>query len=194
MKVILNKISDSWKEILNSARNTVNKKEIDKEPSKKFKLNLLISEHSPIRKLKIDWTWKGLKSWISVHFVRHKFGTEHFVSTQRNDRTNTNRDKSTQDTLVNHNIEANAQAIINISRKRLCFQSHMETRKAWIHFLETIKDKEPELYLVCVPECIYRFGCPEMNNCGMFKKFKDQYKDFDLSNIKKRYEKFKEIA
>jgi len=190
LKVILNNISNTWTSILSAARNTVNKSPLDKEPSKKFKLNLLIAEHSPIRKLKIDWTWKGLKSWIATHFSRHSIGTIHFISTQRNDRTNNNRDKSPQDTPVNHNCEANAQAIINISRKRLCNQSHKETREAWKSLLETFKEEEPELYLVCVPECVYRFGCPEMNNCGFFNQFRNEYKDYDLSDIKKRYEKF----
>jgi hypothetical protein len=35
--------------------------------------------------------------------------------------------------------------------------------------LETIKDSQPELYCVCVPECIYRGFCPEMNSCGYYK-------------------------
>ena len=75
--------------------------------------------------------WHGLKTWISTHFVRHNKGIDHWVSTQRSDRTGVPRDKKPQDALVNHECEANAQAMINISRKRLCNQAAIETRAAW---------------------------------------------------------------
>lgn len=160
----------NWIKVLNAARNTVNKGEIIKEPSSEWKRKMLLAEHSPIRLIKLDYTWQNIKSWISVHFVRHKVGIEHFVSTQRDDRTKIDRNKSTQDSPVNHYFEVNAQAAINISRKRLCFQAHKETRDKWKEFLETkAKFDEPELYSVCVPECIYRGFCPEINPCGFSK-------------------------
>ena len=129
----------------------------------------LISEHSPIRRLHINWRWLGLKSWISVHFVRHKIGIEHWVSTQRTDRTNIDRDKLTQDSLVNHECEADAQALINISRKRLCNCASKETREAWSMVKDKIAIKEPELASCMVRECIYRGFCPEMFSCGYTK-------------------------
>lgn len=54
--------------------------------------------------------------------VRHKIGIEHWVSTQRPDRTDNqdiDRDKLLQGALVNHACEADAQALINISRKKI---------------------------------------------------------------------------
>lgn len=176
-----------WNKVLNASRNTVNKKFLDKEPTKRFKRKILMSEHSPIRLLNIDYIFK-IKSWVSVHLVRHKHGIEHFVSTQRDDRTG--KPRESQNSLVSHYIEANAQAIINISRKRLCTQSHPETRKAWKEFLESFKDTEPELYNLCVPECVYRNGlCPEINSCNWnktpaFKKRLDEYlgKDYQKQN------------
>lgn len=158
---------NNWTKVLNAARNTVGKSEIDKEPSSKWKKSILLAEHSPIRLITLSHTFVGIKSWISVHLVRHKIGIEHFVTTQRNDRTGKDRDLSPQNTPVNHHIELNAQALINISRKRLCRQSHGETREVWSNFLmDEIKENEPELYKACVPECVYRGFCPEMKPCG----------------------------
>jgi len=158
----------NWREVADAARTTIGMEAGSGEPSSEWKRRILKAEHSPIRLLKFKWQWVDLKSWISVHFVRHKFGIEHFVRSQRNDRQDEyDRDSAPQSTLITHEAEANAQAIINISRKRLCGQSHAETASAWIEFLETvIKPNEPELYDVCVRECIYRGTCTEMESCG----------------------------
>jgi hypothetical protein len=161
--------SNNWDKILSAARTTVNKGAIDKFPNSVWRRKMLLAEHSPIRKLKVEWTWRDIKRWVSDHFVRHKHGIEHWVKTDRSDRTGVNRDELSQSSLTNHECEANAQSIINISRKRLCSQASKETREAWRTFLEELKDKEPELYSVCVPECIYRGFCPEINTCSFDK-------------------------
>ncbi len=165
MKVKLINTSDNWQDIKNATMTTIHK-ESGKMPDNKWKKKLLIAEHSPIRKLKISWRWEELISWVSVHFVRHKIGIEHWIRTQRTDRTGIDRNDLSQGNLIEHECEANAQAIINISRKRLCMQASHETREAWKAFLETIKDKEPELYNCCVKECVYRGFCPEFHTCG----------------------------
>ena len=51
MKVKLTNIKGSWEEVANRARTTVNKGELGKEPSDKFKRKILMAEHSPIRSL-----------------------------------------------------------------------------------------------------------------------------------------------
>jgi hypothetical protein len=153
---------DKWLQAKEAALNTVSKKLMGtKGPTDTWKKRMLLCEHSPIRLLTEKWTWKGLKSWVSVHFVRHKFGIEHFVSTQRNDRTG--KERGMQDAPVNHMCVANAQAIINISRKRLCAQAHAETRAAWV---EALVGMDQMLQEVCVPECVYRGFCPEAKCCG----------------------------
>ena len=117
------------------------------------------------------WRWQGLKYWISVHFTRHFNGILHWVSTQRTDRTGVDRDESPQSSPVNHACEANAQAAINISRRRLCNCASKETREAW----QEVKDKitecgETEVASRMVRECVYRNGlCPEMFSCGYNK-------------------------
>ena len=181
MEVKILSITKNWLDIKNAALNTI-RKQTNKEPTSEWKRHILLAEHSPIRKLKISWRWENLKYWISVHLVRHKIGIEHFVSSQRNDRQN-NYDRNTapQSALVIHECEANAQAIINISRKRLCKQASSETREVWQNFLESIKNIEPELYSVCVPECIYRNGlCPEFKTCGWNKtlEFENKLKQY----------------
>ncbi len=155
-----------WRDVADAARTTVRMEEGEKEPGSAWKRNILLSEHSPIRQMTFRWKWINLKYWVSVHFVRHKIGIEHFVSTQRTDRTGVNRDETPQSALVNHECFANAQAIIFISRKRLCCQASQETTAAWKQVLDEVKKREPELYSVCVPECVYRGFCPEFKTCG----------------------------
>jgi hypothetical protein len=106
--------------------------------------------------------------WVVMHFVRHKVGVEHFVSTQRTDRTGTDRSGLPQDNLVNYEMVADAQALINISRKRMCLCASPETRDAWMQVVEAIRKVEPELASCMVPECVYRGHCPEMNGCGYY--------------------------
>ena len=156
----------TWRDVADAARTTINKASGNGEPSSAWKKRMILAEHSPIRQLVFRWKWVGLKSWVSVHLVRHKFGIDHFVSTQRSDRTGVDRDAMRQDTEVTHECIANAQAILNISRKRLCNQASPETREAWKQVVDALKAENPELASCCVPECVYRGFCPEFQCCG----------------------------
>ena len=180
MNITLRNYKDNWQDVKNATMNRIGK---DKGayPSSDWKRRLLLSEHSPIRKLHIGWKWSDLKYWVSVHLVRHKYGIEHFVSTQRTDRTGISRDEMPQNSLVNHECEANAQALINISRKRLCHCASPETRQAWQQVKSEIALVEPELASVMVKECVYRNGlCPEMFTCGYNKTklFEEELKEY----------------
>lgn len=169
MKVEFLGTKGTWREVADSANTTIHKEAGIKEPSSSWKRRMLLCEHSPIRQLFVKCKWYDLKYWVSVHFVRHKFGIEHWVRTQREDRTGVERGELSQSNLVEHEILANAQAMINISRKRLCNQASKETREAWQTLLESIKEEQPELYAVCVPDCIYRGWCYEYKTCGYYK-------------------------
>lgn len=158
--------ADSWESVKEAARSTIGKDGTGKYPDEKWKKQILLAEHSPIRRLRIRWKWVDLPYWVSVHIVRHKIGIEHWVSTQRTDRTGVDRNAKTQDAPVTHECEANAQALINISRKRLCMQAAPETRKAWTEVKNEIAKDDPVLASVMVRECIYRGFCPEKNCCG----------------------------
>ena len=101
-------VSDiNWKLVKNISRTTVNKKATGVEASPTFRLAILISEHSPIREIKLRWKWEGIKSWIATHFARHRW--ESYISTRRSDRTGINRDELLQSELVNMDCSANAQ-------------------------------------------------------------------------------------
>ena len=158
--------NDVWTKVKRSARTTISRQGSGNYPTDSWKKTILLAEHSPIRRIKFSWQWANLKSWVSVHFVRHKFGIEHWVSTQRTDRTGVNRDEKTQDAPVLHECEANAQALIFISRRRLCNQASVDTREAWNEVKEKVKSVDPVLASVMVPECIYRGFCPEFYSCG----------------------------
>ena len=112
------------------------KEELDKEPSDNFKRKILRAEHSPIRSLIFCFKISNIKSWVATHFVRHHVGVEKWVRTQRTDRTGVNRDELPQGAEVEMELEANAQALINMSRKRLCNQASPETREV----MEAIKE------------------------------------------------------
>ena len=159
---------DNWQEVKNATLNTVGMTR-GSYPDSEWKLKLIRAEHSPIRKLTFSWRWINLPYWVSVHFVRHKFGIDHFVKTQRTDRTGVDRAELPQGAFVNHECTANAQALINISRKRLCNCASPETREAWKLVKDAVAECEPELAKCMVRECVYRGHCPEMFPCGFDK-------------------------
>lgn len=178
-------VKPDWKRVVNAARRTVGKEPIDREPSDKFKRKILLAEHSPIRLLEYDFTWEDIKMWVTTHIVRHHEGCEKFVSTQRTDRSEIlkglNRDELRQGLLNDMDMTCNAQAFINISRKRLCSCASKETRDAWKLVVEYLKVIDPILAEKCVPECIYRGFCPEFDRCCGYcntKEFNEKLKKY----------------
>ena len=180
-QVELTDIKGTWNEVLNKARITVHKEEIKKEPSDDFKRKILRAEHSPIRSLIFCFKIINLKSWVATHFARHHIGIEKWIRTQRTDRTGINRDELSQGNRVEMEIEANTQALINISRKRLCNQASKETRQVMEKIKNEVAKKDNFVAEVMVKECIYRGFCPEMQSCGydkteQFKKELEEYR------------------
>ena len=158
-----------WKRALNAARQTAGKKRLDKDPSNKWKAEMLLAEHSPIRLVEYDWTWNDIKQWVTAHLVRHHEGCEKFVHTQRPSRNSAihDRDSLPQGTLNEMAMSANAQALINISRKRLCACASKDTRDAWMQVKKAIAEIDPIMASKMVPECLYRGFCPEFrDSCG----------------------------
>ena len=172
----------SWSRVLNAARRTIGKESLNKEPSDSWKAKMLLAEHSPIRLLEYDWSWGEIRQWVTAHLVRHHEGCEKFVHTQRGDRRKIledygveTRDELPQGALNDMDMTANAQALINISRKRLCNCASKETREAWTQVKEAIAKIDPVLASKMVPECLYRGFCPEfINPCGYSKTEKYQ--------------------
>lgn len=167
MQVIIQK-QDRWQQVKNDTMTTIGKN-TGAYPDSIWKRKLLLSEHSPIRNVIVNGKIFDIPYWVSVHFVRHKFGVDWFCSTQRTDRTGIKRDDLAQGNLIDMSFVANAQAIMNISRKRLCNCASKETRDTWKMVLDELKKTEPELVSCCVPDCVYRGKCYEMFPCGYDK-------------------------
>lgn len=181
-----------WKRALNAARRTIGKKPLDKEPSNSWKAKMLLAEHSPIRLIEYEWTWSDIMQWVTTHLVRHHEGCEKFVHSQRGDRRTildeynvSSRNELPQGATNDMDMTANAQALINISRKRLCNCASKETREAWKQVKEEVRKVDPVMADKMVPECIYRGFCPEfMSSCGYVntEKFKQELKKYRCTN------------
>lgn len=181
-----------WKRALNAARRTIGKNPLDKEPSNSWKAKMLLAEHSPIRLIEYEWTWSNIMQWVTTHLVRHHEGCEKFVHSQRGDRRSileeynvSSRNELPQGATNDMDMTANAQALISISRKRLCSCASKETREAWKQVQDAIREVDPVMADKMVPECIYRGFCPEfMNPCGYAntEKYQQDLKRYRSTN------------
>ena len=189
-KTELLKMKGDWLEVVDDCRSTVSKPPLGHEPSSKFKQDILIAEHSPIRDISFRWRWSGIKSWIATHWVRHHW--ECRVSTQRSDRTGVPRDKLPQDAPVNFVGEANVQALIDTMRKRLCYQASPETREYAEDLKSVIAEVQPEIGTVLVPNCVYRGACPELRTCGYWEKISKDWSPEQIGDIRERYRLYNE--
>lgn len=171
-----------WRRALNAARRTVGKKPLSKDPSYTWEAKVLLAEHSPIRLIEYDFGWRKIRQWVTTHLVRHHEGCEKFVHSQRADRRELpcDRDHIYQGAKNDMDMTCNAQAMINISRKRLCSCASKETREAWKQVMDELEKVDPILRNKCVPECIYRGFCPELQSCGYNKtnEYKKQLAEY----------------
>jgi len=190
-KVTRAEFATTWKRALNAARRTVGKKPLDKEPSKSWEAKMLLAEHSPIRLVEYDISFEDIKQWVTVHLVRHWLGFIPFVHSQREDRRQLEvpRDELPQGALNDMDVSINAQAMINVSRKRLCSKASPETRDAWQKVVNAVGQIDPVMAEKCVPNCVYRGFCPELESCGFvespkFKEMLEKYRNtnYDESN------------
>lgn len=140
----------------------------EKEPPLSWKEKILEARHSPIRTLTFDIYIKGIPAWVKGHYVRHKIGVEHFVSTSRNDRQKDfDRNKAPQDAPLNMIMHLNAESLITIAQKRLCGKASAETQTVMKMIVAEILKTNPEFAKVLVKPCIYNPGiCHEMKPCN----------------------------
>ena len=181
MKITITPITES-KRILDKCRLTANKEPSkNPKPSTVFLDNIYMAEHSPIREKLFDIYIEDIPYCISTHFVRHHQGIEKYVTTSRSDRTDIkDRSQRSQMDLVSIGMTVNAQALINMSKVRLCYCADKDARKVMFEIVRQIKEIEPELGSKLVPNCIYRGFCSENNKqCGYSKEF--------LRNWRKEY-------
>ncbi len=121
-------------------------------------------EHSPIRTQMFVVELDGVALFASTHILRHTIGvTGPYIRTQREDRGGMVDEGrwSPHD----HAMIVNAETLINIAKKRLCYRAHKETRAIALALREAVRKVDRALALYMVPECVYRNGlCP--NPCG----------------------------
>ena len=165
IEILRSPTKEDWERCKMLALNTVGKK-FTGEVTDNWKCKMLKAEHSPIRTLMFTIKMT-IPYYVSVHFVRHKYGVEHYVTSQRNDRQNLyDRTEARQDAEVVHIMDINAQALINMSRVRLCNQADHTTQSVMKQIKKMIIDICPEFEDVLVPNCKYRNICPEFSPCG----------------------------
>jgi len=141
-------------------------KTIHKKKSNATLREMYKCEHSPARTQMFWIEMNGIPTFVSVHFVRHKIGVEHLVTSNRDDRGGQVVDRNTP---VDHGMWLNASELIFMARKRLCNCAHAKTVEVMRMILDGVRAVDPDLADKMVPECVYRGFCPEMRSCGYTK-------------------------
>lgn len=156
-----------WERCKMLAMNTIGKR-WSGEVGDEWKRRILKAEHSPIRTLMFTVRME-VPYWVSVHFVRHKYGVEHYVTSQRNDRQDAyDRRHAPQDAIVTHVMDINAQELIHMAGMRLCGQASKETRDAMLEICAAVREVNPEFGIFLVPKCVAHGGCNEFRPCGYY--------------------------
>lgn len=185
----------NWVRIKSACMTTISKQAGDKEPPKSWKRKLLICRHSPIRRSEISWKWDEIPYAISTHFARHHEGCEKFIGTSRADRTEIkDRSQRTQMDCVPMEMDANIQALLNISERRLCTCADPLTRQYWEALLEEIKAYDEDIYWACVPQCVRCGGCVEpFSECKFYEKLMQGHTLEEQQDIMKRFDIYNEF-
>ena len=175
MKVTARVIS-GWDNALSAARFTVGKTTAaGKQPTEAWKRRMCLAEHSPLREVTFRIECFDVPRRAMSHLVRHHEGVEKYVETSRPDR-NPNADAD----VVNVAFTINAQALIQISRVRLCMKAWQETRVCWEEILRAVQRVDNIVTDYCMANCLYRGFCPEAEPCGYAKtvSFKNTHDRF----------------
>lgn len=192
-KVKITDFDVNWKKIKSGCMTTISKEAGDKEPPKEWKRKLLVCQHSPIRRSTISWKWEEIPYAISTHFARHHEGCEKMISTSREDRSGVDRHTRSQMQYVMMEMDANIQALISISAKRLCLCADPTTIKYWKAVLEAIKEYDETIAWAMVPQCVRTAGCCEpFGDCKYFENFAKTLTKEELTDIMVRYDKYNE--
>ena len=168
MKVELDHFSGTARQVADRARTTIGLPPGDKEIQPEYMRKLYLCEHSPIRIQQYLIRIENIPYSIAMHFVRHHNGVIPFVSTGRDDRIDISQQESRDRDLIPVYMElmCNPQALINISRKRLCSCSHKNTIKTWFEVKSLMSQINEPLSRSMVKDCIYRGWCYEHKTCN----------------------------
>jgi hypothetical protein len=124
------------------------------------------AEHSPIHSIHIRIYLRDIPRAVAMQLRTHSKHQEHYIQTSRPDITGKPRDPAS---TVNHIIDTNPRALIDMMRRRLCFKAEDATREV----CEAIRLKlwdmggwYKELARVLTRNCHYRGQCCELKPCG----------------------------
>lgn len=178
----------NWDAIKRACMRTIGK-EAGVTPQQEWKRKMLICRHSPIRKGVVTWKWQEIPYAISTHFARHHQGCEKFISTSREDRTNIPREQRTQMDMVSMEMDANIEALLNISARRLCTCADPTTRKYWQDLKDAIKEHDEDIAWAMVPQCVERGGCCEpFSKCKYYETIMKDATPEEQKVLIKRYD------
>lgn len=194
IETVIKKVNVDWKDIKDACRRTIGLDESDKEPPKAWKRKLLICRHSPIRKGWITWKWSDIPYAISTHFARHHEGTEKYISTSRADRTEIkDRSQRSQMDPVSMEMDANIEALINISERRLCMCADPTTRAYWQDLKDCIEKYDEDIAWAMIPQCVRCGGCVEpFGECKFYEKLMEGHALEEQQDIMQRYDIYRE--
>lgn len=167
-------MKEDWERCKMLALNTVGKEYTGKEITTEWKRKILKARHSPIRTLMFTIKMQ-IPYYVSVHFVRHKVGVEHYVQSQRNDRqSNYDRNIAPQNAMVFHIMDISADELMYMANRRLCGMADKTTRYVMTTICRKIETLCPEFKGCLVPMCEFRHECPEFNSCGYWEKIQNK--------------------
>ena len=160
-----------WARCYNLAIATMGKEwKDDFVPDSEWRRKILKAEHSPIRTLMFTIQIENIPYFSSVHFARHKYGVEPYISTQRNDRQRDyDRHNAPQNAPVTMVLEVNAQELMHMARMRLCTKADKTTRYIMSMICMKVEEFCPEFNGFLIPRCEYLHECPEMKPCGYYQ-------------------------
>lgn len=182
-----------WLNIKSACMTTISK-EASKMPDNVWRRKLLICQHSPIRRSLISWKWEEIPYAISTHFARHHAGCEKYVGTSREDRTGVDRTTRSQMDCVPMEMDANIQALLNISEKRLCMSADRTARKYWEGVVEAVKEKDEDIAWAMVPQCVRCGGCVEpFSDCHFYESLMRGHSLEEQQDVMKRYDIYNEV-
>lgn len=185
----------NWNSIKRACMRTIGKETGDKEPPKAWKRKLLICRHSPLRKGSITWKWPEIPYAISTHFVRHHQGCEKFVQTERADRTGVDRKERSQMDPVSMEMDANIEALLNISERRLCLCADPTTKAYWEDLRHVVETYDDDIAWAMVPQCVRCGSCVEpFGTCKFYDKLMEGHTLEEQQDIMKRYDIYNEYV
>ena len=150
-----------WVEVKRRALVTVGKTPVT-PPDDDWKIKILESMHSPVRRLRFSFLLENIPSYVSVHLVRHVHA-QPYVKSQRNDRQDDyDRTTAPQNTPVNMIWDMNYEELVNIMHKRLCGQADKATREICRQIRDAVINADPIYAAFLVPQCEYLHRCPEV--------------------------------